>query len=87
MTCDLCSGGDRWIKTCITPSGYRLLVCDPCYLDHASELTIIPGDVVVTARCEGCGCYGNPREFVEGEPGGRKDAYSGTCGACAGEER
>jgi hypothetical protein len=87
MSCELCGGGDRWIKTCLTPSGSRLLVCDPCYGDHASELTIVPGDWVVTARCNACGVYGNPREFAEAQPGGRKDAYSGTCGACAGEQR
>ena len=84
MSCELCGGGDRWIKTCLTPSGHRLLVCDPCYGEHDSELRIVPGDIVVTARCDGCGCYGNPREFSGVSPGGRKDAYSGTCGVCAG---
>ena len=51
MSCELCSGGDRWIKTCRTPYGFRLLVCDDCYEDHASELVIVSGDWVVTARC------------------------------------
>lgn len=27
----------------------------------------------------------HPREMVEFSPGGRKDAYSGTCGVCAQE--
>jgi hypothetical protein len=40
MSCELCSGGDRWIKTCLTPSGSRLLICDPCYEEHSSELVI-----------------------------------------------
>lgn len=44
---------------------------------------IVPGEWVVTARCDSCGVYGNPREFSEAEPGGRKDAYWGRCGACA----
>jgi hypothetical protein len=48
-------------------------------------LVIVPGDVVVTARCEGCGAYFNPRKMVEFSPGGRYNAYSGTCGACAEE--
>ena len=48
MSCELCGGGDMWIKTCITPSGSRVLVCDLCYEDYASELTIVPGDWVVT---------------------------------------
>jgi integrase len=41
-------------------------------LEHASILAIVPGDHVVTARCEGCGTYGNPREFSEVGLGGVK---------------
>jgi hypothetical protein len=82
MACELCGGGDQWIKTCLTPEGSRLLVCDSCWGEHASELAIVPGDHIVTARCEGCGTYGNPREFVEVNLGGRHGAYSGTCEAC-----
>ena len=84
MSCELCGDGDRWIKTCLTPSGYRLQACDPCYEDHEAELGIVPGGWVVTARCDCCGVYGNPREFIQVSPGGRKDAYSGTCETCAG---
>jgi hypothetical protein len=47
---------------------------------------IVPGDRVVMARCDSCWRYGNPRQFVEVRPGGRKNAYSGTCVECAGEE-
>ncbi len=86
MPCELCGGGDRWIKTCLTPSGSRLLVCDPCWGEHAAELTIVPGDHVVTARCNGCGAYGNPRGFADVRLGGRKGAYSGTCPACVAKE-
>jgi flavoprotein len=85
MACELCGGGDLWIKTCLTPSGSRLLVCDPCWEEHRPELTIVPGDRVVTARCSGCGRYSNPREFSDVALGGRKNAYSGTCRACAGK--
>ena len=53
---------------------------------NTSVLAIVPGDRTVTARCDTCWRYGNPREFVEVRPGGRKNAYSGTCGACAEEE-
>jgi ribosome-binding protein aMBF1 (putative translation factor) len=28
MSCELCGGGNEWIKTCLTPEGSRLLVCD-----------------------------------------------------------
>jgi hypothetical protein len=38
---------------------------------------------VVTARCEGCEAYFNPREMALVSPGGRYNAYSGTCEACA----
>lgn len=82
MACELCGGGDEWIKTCLTPDGSRLEVCDLCHAEHEGELTIVPGDRVVTARCGSCGAYGNPREFPEVRLGGRKGAYSGTCKGC-----
>jgi hypothetical protein len=83
MGCELCGGGDLWIKTYVTLGGHRQIVCDPCYEEHRSELTIFPGDGVVTERCEGCGCYGKPREVSEVSLGGCKGAYSETCGVCA----
>ena len=86
MSCELCGGGDMWIKTCRTPEGSRrLLVCDECYEENATVLVIVPGDRTVTARCDLCWCYGNPRDFVEVRSGGRKNAYSGRCGACVEE--
>ena len=85
MGCGLCGGGDPWIKTCLTPEGLRLPVCDPCFAEHAAELAVVPGDTVVTARCGVCGAYGNPREFSGLRLGGRKGAYSGMCRGCAGE--
>jgi hypothetical protein len=33
MSCELCGGGDMWIKSCRTPEGSRLLACDECYED------------------------------------------------------
>ena len=85
--CELCGGGDLWVKTCLTLEGSRLLVCDPCHVEHTSVLTIVivPGDLVVTARSDLCGVYGNPREFSGLRLGGRKGAYSGTCEGCVGE--
>ena len=82
MGCELCRGGDTWIKTCITPEGSRLMVCDKCYGEHVAELTVVPGGLVVTARCGACGVYGNLREFSGVRLGGRKGAYSGMCQAC-----
>lgn len=83
MPCVFCGEGDRWIKTCRARDDSHLRVCDPCYEVLGSWLMIVPGDAVVTARCEGCGAYFNPREMAKVIPGGRKDAYSGTCGGCA----
>ena len=60
MSCELCGGGDEWIKTCLTPEGSRLLVCDPCYEENTSVLVIVPGDRVVMARCDLCWRYGDP---------------------------
>ena len=45
-------------------------------------LVIVLGDAVVTARCDECGAYFNPREMAQVSPGGRYNAYSGTCEAC-----
>ena len=41
------------------------------------------GNWVVTARCQRCGGYFDPREMAEVSPGGGYNAYSGTCDACA----
>ena len=86
MGCELCGGGDRWIKTCRSQDGSRVRVCDPCWEARRCELVIVPGDHLVTARCERRGVYGNPRHFAGLRAGGRHGAYSGTCPACAGEE-
>lgn len=83
MACELCGCGDAWIKTCLIPEGSRLLVCDPCFAEHVTELVIVPGERLVTARCDSCGSYGNPRGFSGLRLGGQKGGYSGTCGACA----
>jgi hypothetical protein len=37
-------------------------------------------------HCDGCGTYGDPREFTEVVLGGRRGALSGMCGGCAEEE-
>jgi flavoprotein len=84
MPCAFCGEGDRWIKTCRTKDNL-IRVCDPCWDVLSPWLVIVPGNEVVTARCEGCGAYFNPREVAECSPGGRKDAYSGTCRTCAEE--
>ena len=78
--CHFCGGGDRWIKTCRAPDGSRIRVCDPCWeARRKAGLVIVPGDHLVTARCDRCGGYGNPRGFSGLRAGGRRGAYSGTC--------
>jgi hypothetical protein len=83
MPCAFCGEGDMWSTTCRTKDGFCICVCDPCYEVLRSWLVIVPGDAVVTARCDQCGAYFNPSEMAEVSPGGRHDAYSGTCRACA----
>ncbi len=84
MACTFCGEGDRWIKTCRTKDGL-IRVCDPCWEILAPWLVIVPGDAVVSVRCDGCGAYFNPGEMKEFSPGGRYNAYSGTCRACTKE--
>jgi hypothetical protein len=82
MACAFCGEGDMWIKTCRTKYGL-IRVCDPCWEILGPWLVVVPGDGVVTARCDGCAGYSNPRDMVKFSPGGRYNAYSGTCEACA----
>jgi hypothetical protein len=82
MGCAFCGEGDRWIKTCRTKEDL-IRVCDPCWEVLRLWLVVVPGDGVVTARCDLCGSYFNPREMAQVSPGGRYNAYWGTCGTCA----
>ena len=86
MSCAFCGEGDRWIKTCLTKDGF-VRVCDPCWEILGAWMVIVPGEAVVTARCDGCGAYFNPREMAEASPGGRHNTYSGTCGTCTRKVR
>ena len=86
MSCELCGGGDSGSRPAAPLRGPACWSAIACYEENASVLVIVPGDRVVMARCDHCWRYGNPRDFVEISPGGRKNAYSGTCAACAGEE-
>ena len=53
MSCELCGGGDEWIKTCITHAGSRLLVCDLCYEENASVLVIVAGFGLMSQKGHG----------------------------------
>ena len=75
----------RWRKN---GSGFKFVLCDQC-LDAPlrSYVWIVPGPFSVTARCDGCGRYVNPRELVTSRPGGgyKRDVIaSGMCAACLG---
>ena len=85
MWCAFCGGGDKWIKACRAKDATRVRLCDPCYEALSRWFVIVPGDWVAVARCDLCWRYGNPRDFRDASPGGRKGAYSGTCKACAGQ--
>jgi len=82
MACAFCDEGDRWIKTCRTENNL-IRVCAPCWKVLSGWLVMVPEDSVATARCDRCGAYFNPGEMKEFSPGGRYNAYSGTCRACA----
>jgi hypothetical protein len=82
MPCAFCGEGNTWIKTCRAPAGL-IRVCDPCWEVLSPWLVIVPGDGVVTGRCDECERYFNPREMAEFSPGGRYNAYAGKCEACA----
>ena len=62
MPCAFCGEGDEWIKTCRTKDGL-IRVCDPCWEALSPWLVMVPGNGVVTARCDGCGAYFNPRKI------------------------
>lgn len=81
MPCAFYREGDECIETCRAKDGSRLRVCDPCY-EVLGWLVIVPGDGVVTAICERCGRYFNPREMAEVSPGGARTPTQGGAG-CA----
>ena len=83
MPCAFCGEGGKWIKTCRTEDGSRIRLCDPCWGVLWVRFVAVPGDFVVTARCDECGGYFNPREMAELSPGGRHSTYSGKCEACS----
>jgi hypothetical protein len=86
VSCVLCGGGDQWDKTVRDGEGDTFPICDWCWQADRSGLVIVPGPVVVAARCDRCGGYFNPREIAPTtlRPAARKDAFGGVCRGCAG---
>ncbi len=86
MACRLCGGGDRWIKTVRDGEGRTFPACDDCYLAADSgSLVIVPGPMSVTARCDECDGFMNPRELAV-RRALVKEIYREICVSCAGEE-
>ena len=74
----------RWRKN---GHGRKFVVCNTC-LDTPlrSYVWLVAGDFSITARCDGCGRYLNPRELVPEtlrQGGYKRDVYTGLCASCA----
>ena len=81
MVCHLCGGGDRWIKTVRDGEGGTFPACDPCWLANRDGLVIVPGPFTVTARCDECDGFMNPRELAV-RRALVKEVYRGICRSC-----
>jgi len=90
MRCTRCGVEEAAMKTVRPRSGGAspFQLCDGCYPALRRWVWIIPGHVTVTARCDACLEFVNPREIVPEtlRPAGWKEAYGGTCRMCAQEE-
>jgi hypothetical protein len=89
LICEGCGVVAPALKTVRWRSGERRFVlCDPCWGPMRGAMWVVPGDFTVTARCDACGAYLNPRELVPEtrRPGGgyKRDVIaSGLCRGCA----
>jgi len=59
-------------------------LCDGCYDEVAGEVLIVPGPYDVWGTCSRCGEWRSLNDLQDVRGGGRRDAPSGTCVACAG---
>jgi hypothetical protein len=76
----------RW-KAAPRKGARRWVICDACYEPLSGALWIVAGDFSITARCDVCHRYLNPRELVTSRPGGgyKRDVIaSGLCASCLG---
>jgi hypothetical protein len=83
VVCDRC-GATGWLKTCRWRDGgeQTFVLCDGCWLPLAGAVWIIPGGSTVTARCDECDGFMNPRELAV-RRALVKEVYRGTCATCA----
>ena len=88
MICEGCGFEDAALKTGRWRGGERRFVlCNPCWEPLPGTLWVVPGPFTVTARCDQCGGYLNPRELAPEarRPGGgyKRDVIaSGLCREC-----
>jgi hypothetical protein len=60
-------------------------VCDACYPALARWVWIVPGPFTVTARCDECDRFLNPRELAV-RRALVKEVYRGICASCSGRD-
>ena len=86
MICESCGHEEQALKTVRWRRGKRrFILCDLCYESISKAVWIVPGDFSITARCDECRSYVNPRELVSITPGGahkRDIIASGICREC-----
>ncbi len=83
MLCDNCGVESLALKTCRFRTGeIGFVLCDPCWEPLRDTVWIVPGETVVTVRCDRCGSYGNPQDYEGLRPAGRKDCFGGLCREC-----
>jgi len=83
VRCDGC-GAEGWFKTVIRRDDRdrRGTLCDACYGPLARLLWIVAGPFTVTARCDECDGFLNPRELAV-RRALVKEIYRGICVSCA----
>lgn len=58
-------------------------MCDGCWHPISHLVWVVLGPVACFGKCVSCGEWESARKLVGLKPGGRRDAWIGTCGRCA----
>jgi hypothetical protein len=87
VICCRCDAEAPVLKTCRWRSPARgertFALCDGCWLQLSGAVWIVPGAVRCFGTCRACGSWFALAELSDLAPGGKWDAVSGVCGACA----
>ena len=85
MRCDRCGATAPVLKTVRwrDHNGGPFILCDSCWLPISAAVWIVPGQVAAFGRCRHCSGWFGVRELTGLKPGGRRDAWIGTCRRCA----